>query len=56
MYNTCIAHIHNTQRHEMYNTVIAHIHNTQRHELYKEAITYIINVVNRSKVNVFKAM
>jgi len=24
----------------MYNTVIAHVHNTQRHENYKEAITY----------------
>jgi len=29
----------------MYNTIIAHIHNTQRHELYKDAITYILNVV-----------
>jgi len=40
----------------MYNTFIAHIHNTQRHELYKEAIICISNVVNRNKVNVFKAM
>jgi len=40
----------------MYNTVIAHVHNTQRHEIYKEAITYIVNVVKRNKVNVFKAI
>ena len=40
----------------MYNTFIAHIHNTQRHEIYKEAITYILNVANRNKVKVFKAM
>jgi len=39
----------------MYNTFIAHIHNTQRHEIYKEAITCILNVVNRNKVNIFKA-
>jgi len=29
----------------MYNTVIARIHNTQRHEIYKEAIACILNVV-----------
>jgi len=40
----------------MYTTKIAHKHNTQRHELYKDAITYMLNVVNRNKVNVFKAM
>ena len=40
----------------MYNTCIAHIHNTQIHVIYKEAITYIVNVVDRNKVNVFKAM
>ena len=40
----------------MYNTVITHIHNTQRHAIHKEAITYILNVVNRNKINVFKAI
>jgi len=40
----------------MYNTFIAHIYNTQRHDIYKEAITYILNVVNRNKENVLKAM
>ena len=29
----------------MYNTKIAHKHNTQRHDIYKDAITYILNVV-----------
>ena len=33
----------------MYNTCIAHIHNTPRHEIYKLAITYILNVVYRNK-------
>jgi len=42
--------------HTLHNRFIAHIHNTQRHEIYKEAITYILNVVNRNKENVFKAM
>jgi len=42
--------------HKIYNTFIAHIRNTQRQETYKEAITYILNVLNRNKVNVFKAM
>ena len=40
----------------MYNSFIANIHNTQRHGLYKEAIICIVNVVNRNKVNLFKAM
>jgi len=40
----------------MYNTFIAYLHNTQIHAIYKEAITYILNVINRNKVNVFKAM
>ena len=40
----------------MYNTFIANKHNIQRHELYKYPITCILNVVNRNKVNVFKAM
>ena len=40
----------------MYNSFIADIHNTQRHGIYKEAITCIVNVVNRNKVNLFKAM
>ena len=40
----------------MYNRFIAHIHNTQRHEIYEDAIAYILNVVNRNKVNVFKAI
>jgi len=35
MYNTIIAHKHNTQRHEMYNTKIAHKHNTQSPEIHK---------------------
>jgi len=40
----------------MYNSFIANIHNTQRYEIYKEAITCILNVVNKNKVNVFKAI
>jgi len=40
----------------MYTRFIVRIHNTQRHEIYEDAIAYILNVVNRNKVNVFKAI
>jgi len=40
----------------MYNTVIPSIHTTQKHQFYQEEITCILNVVDRNKVDVFKAM
>jgi len=42
--------------HALYNKFKANIHTTQKHEIYKEARTCITYVVNRDKVNVFKAI
>jgi len=38
--------------HTFYNTFIANIYNTTRHEIYKEAITCILSVINKNKITI----